>query len=739
MVHRPIFLGISTGVSYTKQVLNLSITINDGFFVLGIKNYAFPIITSAEDGSSSSSGLSPQMSLPSPGSEEDSEFAEIKGIYIDIKKKIVLNHYSTSKLCNNKMNHVLSPKTAAWLSCQISQEGKDCHIGKNVISIIPQVIEKEMAKDDDADPNEVISFEYFEYDMLNIIGDVLVVALDKWIGEYSKGNAIKIVGAGIATSALTISNFGDRLKELLWKKYDILPCFFSGGGKAIDQQSESLARKCAHLFGQENLPRLSIMENNRVNIDTGNIWFCSLKDYQTELGDKGTVLLEDLIAAHADTNTQKVAFFSSTPQGGGVALMRHALVRFFQMLGTDASWYVCVPSPSVFAITKKKFHNILQGVAPPDVELTDEDKSKVEKWLTMNYEANWRSVIQQCSVVVLDDHQVSGLVPMIKRDNKNVKIIYRSHIQIRSELMKDNTPIKRVWDYLWQSLKDVDYFVSHPIDTAVPEDVPKEKVIFQPAGTDTLDGLNKTLSESMNRYYQNVFNRVCIDNGETLVNFANPYIVQIARFDPSKGIPDLLDAYYRLYAMHMEKQEHEPFIVGLVLCGHGSVDDPESSTIFDRLGVLLNQEKYLPIKHLITKIRLPPSDQLLNVILRNAKVCCQLSVCEGYEVKVTESLLKGVPPIVYSVGGLPLQVKNGVNGYVVEKGNTTQVAEHLYALFYDSALYRQIKQSINPKDFLHITTPFQALFWLKLFKMADTSVPSGKTNLFEEMISKYLV
>jgi hypothetical protein len=33
-----------------------------------------------------------------------------------------------------------------------------------------------------------------------------------------------------------------------------------------------------------------------------------------------------------------MAFFNSTPQGGGVALMRHALVRFFRLLDIDCKW-----------------------------------------------------------------------------------------------------------------------------------------------------------------------------------------------------------------------------------------------------------------------------------------------------------------------------------------------------------------------------------------------------------------
>ncbi len=35
----------------------------------------------------------------------------------------------------------------------------------------------------------------------------------------------------------------------------------------------------------------------------------------------------------------KIAFFSATPQGGGVALMRHALVRLCRLMGVDLAWY----------------------------------------------------------------------------------------------------------------------------------------------------------------------------------------------------------------------------------------------------------------------------------------------------------------------------------------------------------------------------------------------------------------
>lgn len=40
----------------------------------------------------------------------------------------------------------------------------------------------------------------------------------------------------------------------------------------------------------------------------------------------------------------KIAFFSATPQGGGVALMRHALVRFARTIGVELTWYKSTPS-----------------------------------------------------------------------------------------------------------------------------------------------------------------------------------------------------------------------------------------------------------------------------------------------------------------------------------------------------------------------------------------------------------
>ncbi len=48
------------------------------------------------------------------------------------------------------------------------------------------------------------------------------------------------------------------------------------------------------------------------------------------------------------------------------------------------------PKPGVFRITKT-VHNILQGVAQPDVRITAEEKEVLTEWITDNAKRYWLS------------------------------------------------------------------------------------------------------------------------------------------------------------------------------------------------------------------------------------------------------------------------------------------------------------------------------------------------------------
>lgn len=55
-----------------------------------------------------------------------------------------------------------------------------------------------------------------------------------------------------------------------------------------------------------------------------------------------------------------MVFLNSTGQGGGVALMLHAMVRLMSLLDCPVHWHVLLVSHDIFKITKMKFHNVLR-------------------------------------------------------------------------------------------------------------------------------------------------------------------------------------------------------------------------------------------------------------------------------------------------------------------------------------------------------------------------------------------
>lgn len=54
-----------------------------------------------------------------------------------------------------------------------------------------------------------------------------------------------------------------------------------------------------------------------------------------------------------------------------------------------------------------------------------------------------------------------GLIPLIRKVRPEVPIVYRSHIEIRSDLVhKEGSPQEEVWKYLWNNIQHTDLFIS---------------------------------------------------------------------------------------------------------------------------------------------------------------------------------------------------------------------------------------------------------------------------------------
>lgn len=169
------------------------------------------------------------------------------------------------------------------------------------------------------------------------------------------------------------------------------------------------------------------------------------------------------------------------------------LLLCLKHMGSQCGYrYVPKPRPGVFRVTKDD-HNILQGVALPDERLSQEDMDLVGDWITENAKRYWLSeggplVPPEeggADVIIIDDPQMPGLIPLIKKITPNRPVVYRSHIQIRSDLVAiPGSPQADSWNWLWEDIKLADVFISHPVRAFVPHNVPKETVGYMPASTD---------------------------------------------------------------------------------------------------------------------------------------------------------------------------------------------------------------------------------------------------------------
>lgn len=94
----------------------------------------------------------------------------------------------------------------------------------------------------------------------------------------------------------------------------------------------------ARYFGPSQQPRVVVGYRNEVGVDCeGRVRITTLENYPATVS-YSTWDATMTFANSLKANGVKIAFFNSTPQGGGVALMRHALIRFLRLIAVDARW-----------------------------------------------------------------------------------------------------------------------------------------------------------------------------------------------------------------------------------------------------------------------------------------------------------------------------------------------------------------------------------------------------------------
>ena len=348
----------------------------------------------------------------------------------------------------------------------------------------------------------------------------------------------------------------------------------------------------------------------------------SIKDYEAIIGRDE---VRSILRLAKRVYGAKVIHVNATAYGGGVAEILKNLIPLAQSVGLKAKWEVIKGDPEFFKITKA-IHNALQG--SKEIRLTEEMKDHY----IMVAKKNIEYLDLEGDVVIIHDPQP---LPLVDYRGKN-KWIWRCHIDL-------SDPNPEVWGFIRRYVIKFDAAV-FTLERYIPDDIKGliRTYVRYPA-IDPLSDKNKPLPTTT---IVKILERFGIDP-------ERPIIGQVSRFDPWKDPLGVIDVYRKVKKRIKDVQ--------LVMIGCFAHDDPEGYEWYRKTMDYANGDRDI---HILTNMD-GVSDLEVNAFQRAFTVALQLSRREGFGLSVTEALWKGVPVVARRAGGIPLQVINGVTGYLI--------------------------------------------------------------------------
>ncbi len=360
----------------------------------------------------------------------------------------------------------------------------------------------------------------------------------------------------------------------------------------------------------------------------------SLEDYRHIVPDER---LAEIYARARGLYGKHIVHLNATYQGGGVAEILYPLVMLMNDVGINTGWRILHGSQEFFEITKG-FHNALQGAS---LNLSEKKK---QMYLRVNDNfAKFTHLDHDC--IIIHDPQPLAL---IRSYRKRQPWIWRCHIDLTD-------PERELWDWLKGFVLKYDQ-VALSSEKYFKDDLPVDQRLMFPA-INPLNMKNRDIGE------KTVIEQV----RKAGVPTDKPVIAQVSRLDPWKDPEGVID----VFLLVKEKVDCR-----LVFCYNVATDDPESLKMYNK--VLRKANRYLKAGDILFVIG--NKEVLVNAIQRFSDCVIQKSTREGFCLAVTEAMWKGTPVVASNVGGIPIQIEDGKNGFLLEPKDTAGFAERIVHL-----------------------------------------------------------
>lgn len=334
----------------------------------------------------------------------------------------------------------------------------------------------------------------------------------------------------------------------------------------------------------------------------------------------------------ADLKGLRVLQINSAYYGGGVAELLATLVPLEASLGINAVWKT-LPQHMDFFEATKLFHNALQGGA--DVP-TPKD---IENYLDHNRMSAQGNRLD-FDVVISHDPQPAALRHFAGRHD--MKWVWRCHIDT-------SNPSETVWNFIRPFISEYDAAV-FTMEQFLPPggSLPADRIFIIPPAIDPLSTKNIDLPDSLSRTILSEFG----------VDLQRPLLTQVSRFDPWKDPFGVIHTYREVKKTIPQLQ--------LALIGSMATDDPEAWEIYSAIEAELRDDRDA---YIFTNLNGVGSVEV-NAFQRLSDVIIQKSIREGFGLVVSEALWKETPVVAGDTGGIPLQMSDGIGGFLAGDGNT---------------------------------------------------------------------
>jgi trehalose synthase len=395
----------------------------------------------------------------------------------------------------------------------------------------------------------------------------------------------------------------------------------------------------------------------------------ALGDYRHLIG---RTLVDEIHALAEPLRGKRVLHVSATALGGGVSEILYALVPLMRDAGLEADWHIVIGREEFFNVTKL-LHNALQGNPQG---LTEDDWEIFDRYNRLNAS----ELEGEYDYVIIHDPQPAALRRYLP--DAPGRWIWRCHIDL-------STPNMDVLQRMVPLIEDYDAKVFHR-EAYVPAGV-DGKVEIVPPAIDPLSPKNMALSPEDAAF-------VCDQFG---VDVDRPLMCQVSRFDPWKDPLGVIDAY-RIVKDRIDSLQ-------LALVGSMATDDPEGWDFFQRTIEHASGDEDIKILNNLNNVGAIE----VNAFQSQADVIVQKSLREGFGLTISEALWKVRPTIAGNVGGIPLQIQDGVSGFLVNSPEET--AERSIEVLTNPELGKQLGRSGKEYVRTHFLMPRLLRDWLRIF------------------------